>query len=208
MRAYQIPAGAELVGFDETFQRLMSVLKHVAAEEAMDKTSRKTDYAHSLVSTLIARCANLGEAHKPSAWVSETMLLPPQMVDGTDHVSVGKGLVSVLERYFMGAPLAEAVAFFLEHRVTIITIACDQASANRVFVRKFITWINAVMTEVAAAKPELEAHVVAVQEENCSCHKSSRGIIKVTKRIDVDKPLTTLSSIARRKRVRSDQLLQ
>ena len=104
----------------------------------LSSLSRNSVYAHSMISTCSVHIVDQCRAMDESAYMIESLHIPPRTVRTTDSECILKSLIAGLEKYAMGCNIEAFLNFiFTECQVAFLTfiLVCDQASANVFLVK-------------------------------------------------------------------------
>ena len=106
-----------------------------------------SEYEHSMVSTATLRRCCRSRVHDDSAWASETSLLPPAIVTGTDNRTIGNCLMDVMCRYLLGMDLQKMIKACAQYEASVVIISMDGALSNKVLVHKLSAYLASILAE-------------------------------------------------------------
>lgn len=201
-----VRASQHRVIFDENSQRIVKITKTPelksadvgAAEPIASQVVYNTEYAHGCVSTCNVRVVGYMSAASDSAWQNEQCVWAPVQVEGADHVTIGKVVVQNLCATF-GVDSLDALFLKLCKMANFVlfVLSEDQASANGVFNRKFVSALN---SHGLLSGDQSAAASLAVWVEYCMPHRTNRILVKLTKRLKCQRLLWVVQDFVRRRR--------
>jgi len=151
-----------------------------------------------MVSTGWLRLAETSKAASDKDWTTEPIVFPPREVFSTDHKSIGQALMDNMEQYFMNCSVEGMLEELCRFRHSLLLFADDQATSNRLLLKKLSALIKAVRVSLDREKN------MSLWDENCGCHKASRVVIKVNKRLHVNDLYSKICSVLKSKKIRTE----